>query len=55
MSILDRLRREVDGKDQATTCTHANRQDLRVMGAGGSAANRWRCRDCGFSPMGVAS
>lgn len=54
MSILDRLRREVAAEEPPTTCAHTNRQDLRTFGAGNGASNRWRCRDCGYSPIGVA-
>lgn len=55
MSILDRLRREVQAEEQPSVCAHANREDLRTMGARGAASNRWRCRDCGYSPIGVAN
>lgn len=54
MSILDRLRREVQAEEPQQQCQHANREDLRTMGRAGAASNRWRCRDCGYSPIGVA-
>lgn len=59
MGLFDRLAGRAGGKVEdeteaapaAKACPHHNRQDVRTFGRGNSGPNRWRCVDCGYSPV----